>query len=164
MAKSDMFLRVESARAGRVSGESRDPGHTDEIDLESWSWGMSTPTGVGGASTGRTTIESLNVVKRADKASTALMSMLRTNDVVKKAVLSVRKASGGTPIDYFIVTIERGRVCGYRVDSGVSEEGAPVLFETVQFSFQAITVDYHAQTAKGLKAGGSSFSADLTPT
>src|SRR6185295_14971455 len=95
MSRSDMFLKLDTARQGPLKGEAQDEKHKDEIDVVSWSWGMRAQTALGGAGkTGKATLDELNVVKRVDSASTGLMAAMRNNEVIKKGVLTVRKAGG----------------------------------------------------------------------
>ena len=90
MAQRDIFLRIEGSRQGLLRGESQDKSHPGEIDVISWSWGMDSPGDAFGLPTGRTNVELLRVAKRVDSASTALMSALRANEPIRKAVLTVR--------------------------------------------------------------------------
>ena len=45
------------------------------------------------------------------------MSALRSNELIIKAVLTLRKA-GKSPLDYLKITIEQGRVTGLSIDAG----------------------------------------------
>ena len=155
-----MFLKLEGSKTGQIRGESSDASHGQEIELVHWSWGMKSPSalGGGGAAT-RTHLSELSVVKYADTASTALMSVMRNNELVKKAVLTVRK-SGTKPIDYFVVTIERGRITSFDIESESAE--TPVLVERIALSFEKINVEYFAQDQTGGKQGGSAFTADVS--
>src|SRR5262245_774170 len=117
MAQGDMFLKIESAKQGPIKGEAQDQSHKDEIDVLSWSWGMEAKSAL--RRTGqcsKATLHELNIVKAIDSASTGLMAAMRNNDLIKKAVLTVRKA-GGTPHEYFKITIEKGRITGLDVDA-----------------------------------------------
>lgn len=160
MARSDMFLKVTGARTGEITGESNDKNFLNQIDIVDWSWGMTAPTAVGGQRTGRLQMRELRIVKEADRASTALMSVMNTNETINTAVLSVRKATGNTPLPYFTVKLEKARIVSYEVQSGVSSGGAPTLLEHVSFAFKKITVDYTLQGATGGSQGGSSFTGD----
>ena len=89
----DMFLMVKGAKGGVIKGEALDSSHKGEIDVLSWSWGMhSRPALSGGGASGKAAVHELKIVKRVDSASTALMSALRTNEMIVKAVLTLRKA------------------------------------------------------------------------
>lgn len=159
MAKCDMFLRLDGAKTGTVKGESFDATHPEEIEVVDWSWGMSAHRDVGGGgATGRTALSELRIVKRVDTASTALMSVMRNNEPVKKAVLTVRKA-GDRPIEYLIVTIERGRIVSYDIAS--ESALGPELTERLAIVFEKIEVEYHPQDPKGGRKGGSLFVTDV---
>src|SRR5687767_13755172 len=106
----DMFLMIKGAKTGLIRGESDDDDHRNEIQVLSWSWGMQArPSLGGGLASGKASVHDLTIVKRVDSASTALMSALRTNELIQKAVLTLRKA-GGSKLEYLKITVEDGRV------------------------------------------------------
>ena len=158
MAKGDMFLKVEGSKTGTIKGESSDKTHPDEIDVLGWSWGMRASTAMGASGpASRASLESLIVRKMADSATTALMSVLRNNELIKKATLTVRKA-GANPVEYMVVTLESARLTSFDISS--DDASADRMVETIAFSFQKINVDYYAQDPTGLRKGGSSFTAE----
>lgn len=161
MGMGDMFLKIEGAKLGPIKGEAQDPKHKDEIEVLGWSWGMRAQTAMGGSgSAGKAMMSELNVVKRVDSASTGLMSALRNNDVIKKAVLTVRKA-GGSPLEYLKITLEKGRLTALEVRSGQGAgEGAEQLTETLGIAYQKINVEYTPQGADGLPRGAMSFETE----
>ena len=151
-----MFLMVKGARAGLIKGESQDESHKGEIDVLSWSWGMQARSSLGGGmATGKASIQDLKITKRVDSASTALMSALRTNEPIQKAVLTLRKA-GKSQLEYLKITIEQGRVVSLTL-SGGDEQGSADVLEHVGFSFNQITVDYVPQGKDGQGRGGMVF-------
>jgi type VI secretion system secreted protein Hcp len=104
----DMFLMVKGATHGVIKGESQDSQHKGEIDVLSWSWGMQAKPNLGGGTAiGKATVHDLKIVKRVDSASTALMLALRTNEVIQKAVLTLRKA-GKSQLEYLKSRSSRG--------------------------------------------------------
>ena len=152
----DMFLMVKGAKGGVIKGEAQDDSHKAEIDIVSWSWGMhARPSLGGGTPSGKAAVHELKVVKRVDSASTALMAALRNNELIVKAVLTLRKA-GKTPLEYLKVTIEQGRVTSLNIEGG-DKSGSAELFEHVSFSFNKITVDYVPQGKDGQPLGGMSY-------
>src|SRR4051794_36802279 len=157
MARGDMFLKVETARQGVIRGESRDSAHPNEIDIVSWSWGMraETPMSAAGDAT-KATLEQLDVTKRVDSASTALMAATRNNDLIKKATLTVRKA-GGDSLTYFKITIQEARITGLNVESNDDE-----LLERVTLAFKKINVEYTPQGDDGRARGGMTFETEIT--
>jgi type VI secretion system secreted protein Hcp len=159
MAKGDMFLLIDGQKTGTIKGESADKVYPGQIDVLGWSWGMASSTVMGGASGGaKTSLSELRVTKAVDAATTALMSVMRSGEIVKKAVLTVRKA-GGTQVDYFTLTIERGRITGLDVTSDPA--GGPDLLEQLSIAFEKIEVQYFAQDDKGARKGGSTFTTQV---
>lgn len=161
MVLGDMFLRVESARQGAIKGEAQDASHGDEIDVIDWSWGMQAKTALsGGGESPKATLNELNIVKRVDSASTALMAAMRNNDLIKKAVLTVRKA-GETPHEYLRISIEQGRITALDVDTGSFASDGTVS-ERLSLAFQRISVEYVPQGGDGQARGSMLFDAEIT--
>ena len=158
MAKGDMFLKVEGSKSGTIKGETSDTARKDEIDVVGWSWGMRAQTEMaGGGAAGKTSMRELNVRKKVDSSSTALMSAMRNNERIKRAVLTVRKA-GSQPLDYFKITVENGRITAIDVES--ADDESPELVERLSFSFQKIGVEYVPQGEDGLPRGAMLFETE----
>jgi type VI secretion system secreted protein Hcp len=152
----DMFLMVKGAKHGLIKGEAHDDSHKEEIEVLRWSWGMQARASLGGGlATGKAAVNDLKIVKRVDSASTALMQALRSNELIQKAVLTVRKA-GASPLEYLKITIEEGRVTGLTIEPG-DVRGSAELLENLSFSFNKITVDYVPQGKDGYAKGGMSY-------
>jgi type VI secretion system secreted protein Hcp len=152
----DMFLSVKGAKGGLIKGEAQDATHKGEIEVLSWSWGMHARAALGGGgASGKAAVHELKVVKRVDSASTGLMSALRTNEMIVKAVLTLRKAGKGQ-LEYLKITIEQGRVTSLTIDAG-DKEGSANLFENVSFSFNKISVEYTPQGGDGMPQGTTTF-------
>lgn len=150
MAKADMYLRLEGKKSGAVKGESNVSGHADEIELHDWSWGMTGSGALGGAGQSvKSALSEIRFSKGTDKATTALMSMMRGNEEVKTAVLTVRKAGANPPVDYLVVTVEKGRITSHTI--GNRAPGDPELVESFSIAFEKIKVEYAAQGSAGGK-------------
>ena len=159
----DMFLSVNGARHGQISGEAHDDKHKNEVEVLGWSWGMQGKASLGGGgATGKATMRELKIIKRVDKASTALMAALRTNEAIKTAVLTVRK-SGKTPLEYFTIKIEDGRVMSLDIEAG-DETSSSNLLEKVTFSFNKISIEYTPQGPDGGGLGKTSFEDQWNPS
>jgi type VI secretion system secreted protein Hcp len=157
MASADMFLLLEGQRTGFVKGESTDSVYPGQIDVLGWAWGMTSSAAIGGAGgAAKTALSELRIRKQADTATTGLMSVMRNGEVIKKAVLTVRKG-GGVPIDYFTLSIQQGRITAYELES----QAGPVLSEQLSIAFEKIEVQYFAQDSKGARKGGSTFSTEV---
>ena len=100
----DTFLKL-----GDIKGESKDSKHGGEIDVLSWSWGVS-QTGTmsygGGGGAGKANFQDLNFMHNVDKASPILMLKCATGEHIKEATLVSRKA-GKTQQEYLDRQAER---------------------------------------------------------
>jgi type VI secretion system secreted protein Hcp len=153
---ADIFLSVKGAKSGVIKGESQDQQHLKEIDVVSWSWGMESKSSLtSGTAKGKAIIRDLKIVKRVDSASTPLMSALRSNEMITKAVLTQRKA-GKTQLEFLKITIEQGRVTSLNIEAG-DHEDVTEIFESVSFSFNKISVEYTPQGKDGQAQGSMLF-------
>lgn len=159
MAQGDMFLKIDGTRQGAIKGEARDAGHKDEIDVLGWTWGIEGNL-IHGQVTAKTAVRELKITKRVDKATTGLMSALRGNEVLKKAILTVRKAGGKDPVEYYTITLEKGRITSLMQHSG-SQTDPATLNEEVSIAFSKVTVEYKPQGDDGQFRGASSFEMDI---
>lgn len=158
MAKADMFLKIEGTRTGVVKGEANSPDHLDEIEINEWSWGMSSPNALGGVGAAtKTALSEIRFGKDTDRSTTALMSVMRANELIRKAVLTVRKAGATPPVDYLVITVENARITAHNI--GTAAPGSPFLKESLSIAFEKIKVDYAPQLTAGTKGAQLSFSA-----
>jgi type VI secretion system secreted protein Hcp len=156
---ADVYLHVQTARAGKVKGEATGAGHADDIDVLSWSWGLTATSALGSKqATARRSYSALTVTKRIDQASTALMSALATNDAVKEAKLTLRRA-GGDQDDFFIITLKGARITSLQHQG----EGDGETRETVTIAFTKIEVEYRLQKATGQRGGAAIFNDEILP-
>jgi len=160
MAKADMFLFVEGKQTGVIKGELNSPEHPEWIEVMGWTWGMTGSTALtGGGASSRSALNELRISKLADAATVPLMSVMRNNEAVKKAVLTVRKAGANPPVDYFTITIKGGRVTSHTV--GNASPGSSELTESLAFAFEEITVTYATQSTLGDKGADLEFNAQV---
>ena len=157
VSDADTFLHVQTKRAGKIKGEATTSGHVDDIEVRSWNWGVAASSAIGStAATGRRQYKHLVIVKRIDSASTALLSALATNDEVKEATLTLRKA-GGEALDYYTMKLASARIVS--VDISVDEHALPV--ETVGIAYTKIDVEYKRQQSAGIPGASTSFSDEV---
>jgi len=157
-ASADAFLAISGKRQGAIKGECKSTGHVDEITVIGWQWGLSAPTAVGSnQATGRRVHEALVITKHIDAASTKLMAALATNEEIKTAKLSLRKA-GLAADDFMTIELGQARVTGLHIDFG--DDGG--TREVVKITYQKIDVTYHPQLSAGGKGGTMSFTDELS--
>jgi type VI secretion system secreted protein Hcp len=154
---ADVFLHVQTKRAGKVKGEAASDGHVDDIIVTGWHWSLSATSALGSAwASSRRSYSALTVVKQIDQATTALMAALATNDEVKEARLTMRRA-GGSQEDYFTIKLQGARITSLQHDAGADGSTR----ETVGFTFTKVDVEYRPQRSTGLRSGSTSFSDEL---
>jgi type VI secretion system secreted protein Hcp len=151
----DMFLKLDG-----LNGESKDKVHTKEIDVLSWSWGMSnsgTAHVGGGAGAGKVNVQDLCVSKYVDSSSPKLMLNCCNGQHFAKAQLTVRKA-GGTAIEYIKVKMETVLISGITSGGSLGEDR---LTENVILNFAKVSVDYTPQDDKGAAGTAIPFAWDI---
>ena len=86
------------ARLGDIKGESLDAKHKDEIEVLSYSWGVTnagSPSPGGGGGAGKPTFQDLAIVHNVDKASPKLLEACATGAHLKDATITHRKSGKG---------------------------------------------------------------------
>jgi len=154
---ADTFLHVQTKRAGKVKGEATESGHADDIHVVGWQWGLTAGSAVGHTqATSRRSYSALTVYKQIDAATTALMSALATNDEVKEAKLTMRRA-GGSQEDFFIVTLQQARITSVQHTG----EADGTTRETLTIAFTKVEVEYRPQKTSGGRGGSMVFNDEL---
>lgn len=145
----DMFLKLDG-----VDGESTDSKHKGEIEVMSFSWGVSNSAtaGRGGAATGKVSVNDFSIVKRLDTASPQLIEKICHGEHLGSGLLTLAKA-GEKPVDYLKIKLTDILISGYST-GGTSGAGEPV--EQVSFSFQSVEVSAAEQRPDGSTGGWKS--------
>lgn len=145
----DIFIKL-----GDMKGESQDKTHKEEIDVLAWSWGLSQSgtmhMGTGGGA-GKVNVQDLSFTKYTDKSSPAIMTACCKGTHIDSAVLTVRKAGGDDPLEYYKITLTSLLVTSYSTGGSGGEER---FTENVTLNFEKFHVEYQPQNAKGAKEGG----------
>lgn len=145
----DMFLKING-----IDGESKDAGHTGQIDILAWSWGLSQSGSFhvgGGGGAGKVNVQDLSVTKYVDKASPNLMLFCSNGTHIDEAILYVRKA-GKDPLEYMVITMKKLMITS--VSTGGSG-GEDRLTENITINFAHVNYDYQPQKDDGSKDGGA---------
>jgi type VI secretion system secreted protein Hcp len=150
---SDIF-----AKLGDIKGESLDDKHKDEIEVLSWSWGVTNAFTHAGAGAGqaRASFRDLSFTHKIDKASPILMQACATGVHLKEATITHRKAGKGQ--QEFLVIKMNDVVVTALMDADSSDAEAA---ETVSLAFAKIDVEYRPQKADGSLDAGIHFKYDL---
>jgi type VI secretion system secreted protein Hcp len=149
----DVFLKIDT-----VKGESKDAKHPDEIDVLSWSWGVSNATGMdagAGGGAGRANFNDMSFMHAVDKSSPVLLQACAMGDHFKEATLVSRKSGKGQQ-EYLIVKMKEVFVTSVQ-PSGSSEHP----MESVSLSFGHVDLEYKPQKEDGTLDAGIHFVYNL---
>ncbi len=136
-AAIDAFLKIDG-----IKGESTDARHKDEIDVLSWSWGVS-PKEEGKVGK-RGCVQDLAITKYVDRATPALFAAAAMGTQVASAVLAMRKAGEGQQ-EFLTYTLNQVYVTSVQQ----SGSGGGALLEQVSLRASSIVVSYRPQNADG---------------
>ena len=149
----DVFLKL-----GDIKGESKDSKHAGEIDVLSWSWGVSQTGSMstgGGGGAGKANFNDLSIMHALDKASPVLMKACATGEHIKEGILVSRKVGKG-PQEYLIVKMNDILITSIQ-PSGSSEHP----MESVSMQFAKVDLEYKPQKPDGTLDVGLHFTYDL---
>ena len=150
---SDIFAKI-----GDIKGESLDSKHKDEIEVLSYSWGVSNAGSMAhgsGGGEGKATFHDLSFVHKIDKSTPVLLQACATGTHIKEATITHRKA-GKEQHEYLIVKLNDVIITG--VTHGGSGDGHS---ENVSLSFAKVDFSYKAQKADGSLDAPVAFKYDL---
>jgi type VI secretion system secreted protein Hcp len=152
-----MYLKIDG-----VDGESVAKGHENEIEISSFSWGLSNPSNThgagGGGGAGKVTFQDIHFTKNIDKSSPSLMLHCASGEHIKKATLTVRKA-GGTQQDYYKVDLQQLIISSYQSKVDVGEDGPSDQFS---LNFSKIAFTYTPTSPTGGALTPSTAEADAS--
>ena len=153
----DAFIKIDD-----LKGDSIDEKHTGEIEVLSWSWGLSqlgsTHSGTGGGS-GKVSVQDLSITKRCDASTSNLIKMCCSGHHFKQALLTLRKAGGKTPVEYLKIKLQDIIVSSY--STGGSGEGGEIIHENISLNFAKVTVEYTPQDKTGAAQAAMSASCNI---
>jgi type VI secretion system secreted protein Hcp len=149
----DIFLKLDP-----IKGESLDDKHKDEIEVLSWSWGVTNEgamRGGSGGGEGKASFHDLSFTHNIDKASPALLKACATGLHMKEATITHRKAGKGQQ-EFLIVKMNDVIITS--VTNGESADGHS---ENVSLAFAKVDLEYRPQKADGSLDAGIHFKYDI---
>jgi type VI secretion system secreted protein Hcp len=151
---SDIFAKI-----GDIKGESLDDKHKDEIEVLSYSWGVtntgSMASGSGGGE-GKASFHDLSFTHVVDKATPVLLQACATGVHMKEATITHRKAGKGQQ-EFMIVKMNDVIITG--VSHGGSGDGGHS--ENVSLAFAKVNIEYKPQKPDGSLDAGVHFKYDI---
>jgi type VI secretion system secreted protein Hcp len=152
---SDIFAKI-----GDIKGESFDDKHKGEIEVLSWSWGV-TQSGTmghgGGGGEGKANFNDFNFTHHIDKASPVLLKACATGEHIKDATITVRKAGKGQQ-EFLIIKMSDVIITGV-APSGAGDGAATA--EHVAIQFAKVDLEYKPQKQDGSLDAGVHFKYDI---
>ena len=148
------------AKIGDIKGESADDKHTGEIEILSYSWGVTSTVSIthgSGGGEGKATFKDLSIVHKIDKASPVLLLACATGEHIKEATITVRKAGKGQQ-EFLIVKMNDIIVTS--VAPGGSA-GGDATMESVALQCAKVDLEYKPQKADGSLEAGLHFKYDI---
>ena len=129
----DMFLKING-----IDGESVGHKHKGEIELLSWSWGLSQSASSGGSggSAGKVQVQDFTIVKTIDKSSPKLMEACCSGQHIHDATLTL--VNKQTQVEYLKIKMTDVLISSYQ--TGGSNAGGAVPMDQVSFSFSQVNV------------------------
>jgi type VI secretion system secreted protein Hcp len=136
----DMFLKIDG-----IDGESAAHKHKGELELLSFSWGITNPTSQtgGGGGAGKPVVQDFMIVKEMNNSSPQLMEKCCSGEHIQS--ISLTLASKETKLDYLKIKLEDVIISSYQTGGGAS--GGAVPMDQVSFTFRSI--DVQAADRKG---------------
>jgi type VI secretion system secreted protein Hcp len=151
---SDIFAKI-----GDIKGETLDDKHKDEIEVLSWSWGVTNAgamRGGSGGGEGKASFSDLSFTHKIDKASPVLMKACATGVHIKDATITHRKAGKGQH-EFLIIKMNDVIITGVTHDD--SGEGGSS--ESVSLAFAKVDLEYKPEKADGTLGAGIHFKYDI---
>src|SRR5439155_4283918 len=141
------------AKLGDIKGESLDNKHKDEIEVLSWSWGVTNAVTLAGsgAGQGKASFRDLSFTHKIDKASPVLMQACATGVHLKEATITHRKAGKGQ--EEFLVIKMNDVIITAMQDADSSDAST----EMVNLAFAKVDVQYRPQKPDGSLDAGIHF-------
>jgi type VI secretion system secreted protein Hcp len=156
-----MFLKITGPD---VKGESTADGHKDEIEITSFSQGVSmatTPASTSGSRTAeRASFHDVTVTKMVDKSTPELAKGVSQGTTYGEMVISIARADGaGGMVQYLKYTLNDVVISSLQVSGA---DGGGLANEAATFSYGKIKWEYTAtDPAKGGAQGTVPFTFDV---
>jgi type VI secretion system secreted protein Hcp len=137
---SNWFLALQG-----ITGDSTVEGHENELEVSSWSWGLSTPRAVGsGSATGRPVVEDIVVELASDAGALQLVRSCTLGQVAATGSLTGVR-TGSQPFSYLRYQMQRIAVVLVHEETG--DDGA--LRYRVALQFRGLRATFTPQNPSG---------------
>lgn len=134
----DVFLKLGDIKGTSIKGE---------IEVLSFSWGLSqqrSTGGGGGGGVGKVQVQDFSFVKALDGSSGEIMEMVCTGKHVSEASLRVAKAGSKEQLEFLKIKMSDVLITSYQTGGAA---GGQLPVEQISFAFQSIEIQ--ARNEKG---------------
>jgi type VI secretion system secreted protein Hcp len=128
----DMFLKLDG-----IDGESSDHKHKGEIEILSFSWGVSqtiSSTGGGGGATGKVQVSDFSIVKQMGTSSPQLMERCCSGQHFPDATITL--VNKETKQTFYVIKLSDCLISSY--STGGASGGGAVPVDQVSFNFRSM--------------------------
>jgi len=153
-----MFAGFTSRCTNGVKGESQAQGMSDNIELDSWSFGASSPADIGGKglAAGKPSLSDFTCSWALDSASYQVLKNLVQGTHIDQVTFTGRKiGGGGTPYNYVQVNLSNCLVTGFHTGGG--SNGVPSA--NLSLAYEKIEYQYYTQDSS---SGSTSLAGSAT--
>lgn len=144
----DMFLKLD-----KIEGDSLDSAHSKQIEITEYGFGMhqqvDLSTKGGGGS--KASFNGISINKYLDKSTPLMMQALAKGTLIATAQITIRKAGGDKPLDYYKISLTGVFLEGYRTMPQTADSRP---MENWSLAFKSFKVVYQPQDDSGGKDGG----------
>jgi len=129
---------------GGINGESVASGFEQQIEVSSWSFGVSSPADVGGGgmSGGTPSLSDFTCTFDLDSSSYQILKDIYQGTHVDKVTFTgVKTGGGGTPYNYMQVIMQNCFITSYQTGGG----GDGVPSATMSLAYAQVEFDYYTQ-------------------
>ncbi len=148
MALVDMFLKLDG-----VDGESQDPEHKGEIQIDGFILGAVSPRDAfTNQAAGAVRMSHVTIRANVDKSTPKLFTKITKNEKIPSAVLTCRRA-GKEQFEYFKVTLSEVLVVKVQAGDLKAEGGDVVPQCEFDLAYGKIEISAKEQTSKGPTSG-----------
>ena len=155
----DIFFKL----GDKIKGESVNDGKDllggplkDQMEIMSWNWALSqsgtTHSGTGGGG-GKANVNDITITKYVDMASNDIITALCKGEHIPTALLTVRKAGGDKPVNYYGIEFEDIILSNYHISG--SKDELDRMVESFSINFARFRITYTRQNEKGGESGKS---------
>ena len=150
----DMFLKLDG-----IKGECHADGFKDQIDISSFSWGMSnqgTAEAGGGLGAGKVNIQDCHFTKSVDTSTCDLMLHCCNGKHIPSGLITFRKAGGKQEV-YLKIKLSDILISSYQQGGSTGD----VVHDSLSLNFSKVEVEYNQQKADGSVSKGGNMGWDV---